>query len=63
MLWTDRLLHATVQEKLGSLRLIVVSNREPYLHGYVAEASLHGDTGTSLREAEVLPPIPFPLEL
>jgi len=26
-------------------------------------ASLRGDTGTSLREAEVLPPTPFPLEL
>ncbi|MGE0821167.1 MAG: trehalose-6-phosphate synthase [Candidatus Binatia bacterium] len=32
MLWNNALLRETVQEKLGHLRLIVVSNREPYVH-------------------------------
>ena len=34
MLWTDTLLQNTVREKFGSLRLVVVSNREPYMHFY-----------------------------
>lgn len=37
MLWTDTLLQNTVREKLGNLRLIVVSNREPYSHSYVGD--------------------------
>ncbi|MGH7965353.1 MAG: alpha,alpha-trehalose-phosphate synthase (UDP-forming) [Candidatus Binatia bacterium] len=37
MLWTDTLLQDTVREKLGNFRLIVVSNREPYMHNYVGE--------------------------
>jgi hypothetical protein len=34
MNWTDTLLQQTVQEKLHSMRLAVVSNREPYMHVY-----------------------------
>lgn len=32
MLWTDTLLQETVRDKLAGLRLVVVSNREPYVH-------------------------------
>jgi trehalose 6-phosphate synthase len=34
MNWTDTLLQQTAQEKLHGLRLVVVSNREPYMHVY-----------------------------
>jgi trehalose 6-phosphate synthase len=37
MIWTDTLLQDTVREKLGNRRLVVVSNREPYLHLYAGE--------------------------
>jgi trehalose-6-phosphate synthase len=34
MNWTDTLLQQTAQEKLHGMRLVVVSNREPYMHIY-----------------------------
>jgi trehalose 6-phosphate synthase len=37
MSWTDALLQDVVREKLGNFRLVVVSNREPYLHVYAKE--------------------------
>ncbi len=37
MLWTDTLLQETAREKLGDFRLVVVSNREPYMHVYAGE--------------------------
>jgi len=37
MSWTDTLLQDVVREKLGNFRLVVVSNREPYLHVYAGE--------------------------
>ena len=37
MIWTDTLLQNTVREKLGNRRLVVVSNREPYVHFYAGE--------------------------
>jgi trehalose 6-phosphate synthase len=37
MLWTDTVLQETVHEKLHGLRLVVVSNREPYMHTYAGE--------------------------
>ncbi len=40
MIWTNTLLQDTVQEKFGSLRLVVVSNREPYMHVYAGQRVL-----------------------
>jgi len=37
MLWTDTFLQNTIRDKLGNLRLVVVSNREPYMHLYTGE--------------------------
>jgi trehalose 6-phosphate synthase len=34
MTWTRASLRATVRERLGDSQLVVVSNREPYVHGY-----------------------------
>lgn len=34
MAWTRERLESTVQERLGDARLIVVANREPYIHAY-----------------------------
>src|SRR5688572_726247 len=32
--WTREMLHALVAERLGNRKLIVVANREPYIHRY-----------------------------
>jgi len=37
MSWTDTLLQDVVREKLNNFRLVVVSNREPYLHVYAGD--------------------------
>jgi trehalose 6-phosphate synthase len=37
MLWTATFLQETVRDKFGGLRLVVVSNREPYAHLYARE--------------------------
>jgi trehalose 6-phosphate synthase len=34
MVWTETTLRDTVQAKLGAARLVVVANREPYIHTY-----------------------------